>query len=192
MDTGAKLKTDIQVRPSRSQVVLVSLIVLAGICYLSGFLFLWEDKQYSWVPIILGVVLSAVVVAAWFKAQKDTDLENSSPTIVRDNIGNQIATDTRALMSPEGIQNMERLFSALTHREPLPEPDGIIDEFGDPVPNTLQEAQKRVIEANLQAQNIADIASSEFGLGQITSSGVQPLLDEPYSEEIIDTNVGKT
>jgi len=45
MGSEAQLKTDVQVRPSGSQVVLVSLILLAGVCFISGFAFLWENKD---------------------------------------------------------------------------------------------------------------------------------------------------
>ncbi|WP_148261964.1 hypothetical protein [Methylomonas methanica] len=184
------MNTDIQVKPSKSQVVLVSLIILSGICYMAGFLFLWENKTHAWVPLIIGTSIIIPSIFAWFKSQKDTDLENSKPTSFTDGRGNQIVTDTRALMSPEVVQNMERLFCTLTHREPLPEPDGILDKNGIPIPNTVDEARSRVDQANQQAQEIASTASIKLGMSHNSEQGVQPLIDEPYSPKIIHTNAG--
>ncbi|MCU7805484.1 MAG: hypothetical protein KZQ96_20025 [Candidatus Thiodiazotropha sp. (ex Lucinoma borealis)] len=192
MESHAQLNTSVQVIPARSQVVLVSFILLAAICLLSGFAFLWENKQFSWIPLGLGTIISCSVVFAWFKAQKDTDLENAKPTIMQDGSGNQITTDTRALASPESVQNMERLFSVLKHREPLPEPDGLIDSSGNPIPSSQREAIDRVNAANNEAQQLTNIAIEELGIENDAEIGIQPLLDEPYSEQVVKTNVGKT
>lgn len=190
MESQAQLHTNVQVTPVRSQVVLVSLILLAGLCFTAGFAFLWEDKPFSWVPLLFGTLLCSAVIVAWFRAQKDTDLENAKPTTMQDGAGNQITTDTRALASPESVQNMERLFCALTHREPLPEPDGLIDRLGNPIPDSKEEAIVRVTEANNEAQRLTNIATAGFGTEVEVESGIQPLLDEPYSIEVVQTNVG--
>lgn len=191
MASKASLNTSVQVRPSRSQVVLVLLILVSAGCFFTGFAFLWEGKDSSWVPLSIGVFLCAFVVFAWFRAQKDTDLENSSPTTFADGSGNQITTDTRALMSPAGVQNMERLFSVLAHRSPLPEPDGLIDDKGNPIPNTEKEARARVRAANQEAQAVTDKAVDILGVRSENEYGVQPLTDEPYSEYMVRTNIQK-
>lgn len=188
MESNTQFKTNVLVQPSRSQVLLILLVLLSGVCFVTGFAFLWEGKPNSWVPFIIGIPLCIFVITAWFRAQKDTDLENSNPTTIRGSDGNSITTDTRALLSPQSVQNMEKLLCAITHREPLPEPDGLVDENGVPIPNSKIEAQERVNKANMQAGEITDVATDQLGLKVSNEVGTQPLLDEPFSQAIIDTN----
>lgn len=192
MAPNAKLSAEVQVKPTRSQVVIVSLILLSGVCFVSGFIFLWENKSHAWIPLSIGLLVIVASVIAWFKSQKDTDLEGSSPTSFTDNTGNQMVTDTRALMSPEVVQNMEKLFCTLAHREPLPDPDGTIDDKGNPIPNSEEEARERVANANEQAKEITSAAFCGLGTSISQEKGVQSRLDEPYSKKVIETNVGKT
>ncbi|MBM1143634.1 hypothetical protein GN155_007585 [Alcanivorax sp. ZXX171] len=152
---------------------------------------MWEGKSDAWIPILIGMCVFFFVVFAWWRAQKDTDLENSNPTTVLDGSGNQITTDTRALMSPDGIQHMERIISALAHRAPLPEPDGLIDHEGNPIPNTKEDARLRVDAANHEAQTATNNAAGALGFYQEREYGIQPIIDEPYSEDVIKTNVKK-
>nr|VFK59955.1 MAG: hypothetical protein BECKUNK1418G_GA0071005_100957 [Candidatus Kentron sp. UNK]VFK70179.1 MAG: hypothetical protein BECKUNK1418H_GA0071006_102457 [Candidatus Kentron sp. UNK] len=172
-------------------VVLVSLIFLAGVCFISGFAFLWESKDYAWVPLSIGAILCLFVIVAWFRAQKDTDLENATPTTVADSFGNQITTDTRALTSLVAVKNIGELFTDLMHREPLPEPDGLIDDKGNPIPNTEREAKNKVDQANDKAKEITNLATNAFGIPAESESGIQPLVEEPFSTNIIGTNTGK-
>lgn len=188
MVSKATLNTGLKVRPSRSQVVLALLTLVSAGCFFAGFAFLWEGKDNSWVPLSIGVCICVFVLFAWYRAQKDTDLENSSPTTFVDGSGNQITTDTRALMSPDGVQNMERLFSVLAHRAPLPEPDGLIDSKGNPIPNTEEEARERVIKVNQEAQALTSEAVDILGMRSESEYGVQPLIDEPYSEDMVKVN----
>lgn len=193
MTYKANLNADVKMKSTRSQVVLNLMTILAGICLFVGFAFLWKNKDNAWVPLSIGLAILIPVFVAWFVAQKDTDLEQAKPTILTDAAGNKLSTDTRALMSPDGIQSLEKLFSLISHRAPLPEPDGIVDATGKPIPDTKDEAIARVAQANNEAQEITDLAAKKFGfnvsLDNAEESGTQPLLNEPYSKEIIETNI---
>lgn len=193
MNYKANLNTDVNITPSRSQVVLVALIAVICICFLVGFFFLWEEKDYAWVPLSIGLIIVLMVLYAWFKAQKDTDLEHASPTTLTDAAGNAISTDSRALMSPVGIQAVERIYNLISHRVPLPRADGVVDSSGKPVPNTEAEANTRVDKVNSEAQEIIKIAADELGLNiqpHVSHDlSEQPIIDEPKIKDIADNNV---
>jgi len=83
---------------------------------------------------------------------------------------------------------MERLFTAISHRAPLPEPDGLVDSQGNPIPNTESEAKNRVAKVNAEAQEITNLAIGALGIPAKGESGIQPLIEEPFSTSVIETN----
>lgn len=164
MSTKNQLKTEVQIKPKRSQTVLVSWTILAGVCLATGFYFLWEDKNHAWVPLLSGFAIFGLIVFSWFKSQKDTDLEHASPTILQHCDGSLVQIDARALMAPDGIQLLEKIMSIFANRIPLPEPDGIIDSKGNPIPNSQDRAIEIVDKANDEARKLTDIAAKNFGI----------------------------
>lgn len=189
MNPSANVNADLKVNTAKSQSVLVLLIVVGLICYVSGFAFMWYEKPGYWVPLILGSLIFTFVFHAWYKAQNDTDLENSLPTSINDCFGNSVSTDMRALKSPEFVQVLHDLFSVGANREPLPEPDGLVNEQGKPIPNSRQEASKAVTKVNSEAEILAKAIQSEIGVqnepkyefGQIDS-------EKPFEASLRDTN----
>ena len=164
MPIKTHINTDIELKPQGSQTVLVVSTMLAGICLLSGFYFLWKDKGSAWVPLLIGVGIFGSVILSWFKSQKDIDLKRTSPTTLQNNDGVLVQIDTRALMAPEGIQLLEKIMTIFANREPLPEPDGIIDSKGTPVPNSQNIAKGIVDRANEEAKNLTEVAAKNFGI----------------------------
>ena len=53
-------------------------------------------------------------------------------------------------------QSLSTILSIILHRSPLPEPDGLIDEKGVPVPQSQKEASDRVAAANRSANEIVE------------------------------------
>jgi hypothetical protein len=155
---------------------------------LAGFIFLWHKPSLSWVPISVGILVLFFSAGGWFYSQKDVDYEASVPTYFADSEGNQLITDTRAFSSPTMVQSLEKIFSGLSHRKPLPDPDGLVDESGTPIPNSKSEAQKRVRDVNMAAQEITDMAIAAFGGSENSMAVEQPLLNEPKSDILIATN----
>ena len=188
----ANIDTEVNVKPAKSQVVLVALIITSTICYVAGFMFLWYKPDISWVPLTIASLILFAVYRAWNRSQNDIDLAGSAPTQFTDAVGNSITTDTRALSSPQVVQNIEHLFSGLCHREPLPNPNGLVDNDGNPVPGSEEEAIERVRKVNETAQVITDAVAASFNENNREATYQQPNIDEPQSEILITTNASKS
>ncbi len=163
MASNATFNTDVAVSSSKSQSVIVIVSLAATICYLIGFAFIWFEKNYIWIPFAAGTLLYLFVFCAWFKAQSDTDLDSSVPTSISDSRGITVSTDARSLKSPELIQLLNNVFECAANREPLPEPDGLVDKEGKPIPNSKMEATEKVVQANKRAQKLVDNMHNIFG-----------------------------
>lgn len=186
----AELRTEIGLKPERSHVFVVTLAGIAAFCFAIGFLFLWFKPNHSWVPFFLGGVCLVLSCVAWNRSHKNVDLANAVPTrIVDESTGIQVTTDTRALMSPEPIQHLERLFSLLSHREPLPEPDGLVGIDGSILPNSKDEAIRRIHEANKAAADTTKLAMTFLSGGKDIKRSEQPRLDEPLNDVLLKTNL---
>jgi hypothetical protein len=193
-----KVNAKVKIEPLKSQILLIILTIIAGLCLLIGFAFLWNDKPNSWIPLIIGVSLIGLIFYSWLKSQKDTDWENSVPTSFSDSSGNSIVTDTRALMTPESIQALAKLFQILNFRRPLPEADGLIDDQGRLVPNSAKEALEKVTQTNKEAQFITDKVIETIGISHLCkpqpivaeASPNQVIVAEASTNQIIDTNIG--
>lgn len=179
---------DLQLRSSKSQVVLVLVVLIAAACYLGGIAFLWHEKPHAWVPLLLGSFLFIFVFGAWFKAQRDTDLENSQPTSISDAHGNEISTDIRALKSPEFIQILNQVFCTGANREPLPEPDGMVDEQGVPIRDSATKACERVDAVNYEAQDLAATIEKVVGKNEKEKISLASVEAQPFSQALLDRN----
>lgn len=188
----AELRTGIDLKPERSQVFVVTLALISAICLSVGFLFLWFKPEYSWVPLTVGLCIVAGSIYTWQESHKDIDLANATPTSISDKrSGVDITTDTRVLAAPEIVRHLERLFSSLSHRIPLPEPDGLVDNRGSPLPGKKQEAIERVQKVNEEAADLTKKAMI-FMIGEKPVQSVeQPLIEAPASEVSVGTNAAK-
>lgn len=188
----AELRTGIDLKPERSQVFVVTLALISAICLSVGFLFLWFKPEYSWVPLAIGLCIVGGSIYTWKKSHKDIDLVNATPTSISDKrSGLDITTDTRVLAAPEIVKQLERLFSSLSHRIPLPEPDGLVDNKGSPVPGKKQEAIERVQKVNEEAADLTKKAMIFMIGGKPVRSVEQPLIEAPTTGVSAGTNVGK-
>ena len=159
----ANLKAEVLVNPILSQSVLTVLSLISVIPLGAGLYFLWHDKPSAWVPITIFFVLLVVVCVGWWRSQRSIDMGNSNPTQISDRHGNKIQTDTRILESENSISHLGVLLQSIGVREPLPEPDGFVDERGQSVPNSRDSAAERISDINEklneEAHRIREIAT---------------------------------
>lgn len=158
-NVAAKLKASFKVTPRDSHVVLVVLALIGGICLLVGFAFLWQNVDYPWIPIVLGVGMLIVVGVLWVLSYEDVDARSSASTHIASSDGGRqitVTTDARSLHSRERMEALERVISMVLRRHPLPDPDGLVDASGEPVPGSESAAKARVKTANDEAKQIFD------------------------------------
>lgn len=188
MTTQTSVNADLKVVSTKSQVVLVLLVLIASASYIIGFAFLWFDKVGSWVPILLGSIIFIFVFVAWFRAQNDTDLENARPTSLTDSNGNTVSTDVRSLKSPELIQILNKLFCVGANREPLPLPDGMVDKNGQPISNSSVEAGNIVNTANSEAMVLAQTIENAIGAKAPQVINIEEMMSQPYDKALVNCN----
>jgi len=154
--TNLKASASFDVRPARSQVVLVGLTVAAITSLLIGGGLLALDKASGWPFVAISATLCASVVWCWRQSQRDTDLAQAHPTKVMLPDGANLSTDSRLLSSQEGVRNFTLAVEALALRRPLPEPVGLAGPGGTLIPNSKQDAINVVAGINAETQKLHD------------------------------------
>lgn len=158
--TSANLKAsaNFDVKPAKSQVVLVSLSVAAMIALLIGGGLLAVDKPSGWPFVAISTALFAAIVWCWRQSQRDTDLAQSHPTKVVLADGANLSTDSRLLSSPQGVRDLSKVIESLAMRQPLPAPSGLTGPNGVPIPNSEAGALEVVESINADTQRLHDQA----------------------------------
>lgn len=151
--TGLKASAAFEVRPVRSQVVLVAITIAAIFALVLAAALLAMDKSSGWPFLAISVLLCGAVVWCWHQSHRDADLAGSYPTKVVLPDGANISTDSRLLGSAEGFRQFGTVVEALALRTPLPEPSGLTGPGAIPIPNTSQEAIAKVALINSITQD---------------------------------------
>lgn len=110
----------VNIIPSKSHVILVAMLLIDIIPLVYGFRMLESNNKNWWIPLSLGVLIIIFICIAWIKSFKNIDMENQSPTTLKDNVGNIITTDSRLLANPKDIEKLGNILSTLTNRKPVP------------------------------------------------------------------------
>lgn len=158
--TNLQASASFDVRPVRSQVVLVGLTIAAIVALLIGGGLLALDKASGWPFVAISGALCASIVWCWRQSQRDTDLAQSHPTKVVLADGANLSTDSRLLSSQEGVRIFAQVVEALALRQPLPEPFGLAGPEGVLIPNSKQDAVNVVARINEETQKFHDQAIS--------------------------------
>jgi hypothetical protein len=184
----ASLKANISVTPKLSQSVIVTLILVSLVPLSVGFYFLWHEKSYVWVPFFIFLLLIGLAITCWWKSQKVIDMSNASPTTVLDKDGNQIITDSRMLESANAVEQMGILFQSIGARQPLPEPDGLVNETGEIIENSQSNALQRANEINQNIKEDTDYFIQKAIKGNVEATqGARQLIHEHYNN-VLDHN----
>ncbi len=175
--TALKASASFDVRPVRSQVVLVGLTVAAIVSLLVGGALLGLDKSSGWSFVAISAALCGAVVWCWRQSHRDADLAQSHPTRVVLPDGAHLSTDSRLLSSPEGVRNVAQVLEALALRHPLPEPAGLAGPGAVPIPDSKREALEVVSRINANTQQSHDQAISVLR-GQLADGSVVQVPDD--------------
>lgn len=145
-------------KPLRSQVFLTTLFIGGLAIVFAGLGFLWFEKfAASVIPLVLGTGMIGTSIWCWVRSQPDVDMQGSPPVSVRvhPDASTEIAFDPRMLTSGDGrARALMRIIGNALNRAPLPDPDGLVDQRGIPIPNSADEARARVRVVNERAQEM--------------------------------------
>ncbi len=159
----SKFNTRISVSPKGSHAIILSLVGVLLFCLATTFFFIYHEKNY-WPSLILSVAILIVIVLLWLSSRQDVD-GSSIPSV---NISTTDGTNsTTVSMHHRSIAEGDRLtaflqvLSQVLNRSPLPEPDGLVDSDGKPVPQSIDEARQRIESANNQSEQILNTVFAE-------------------------------
>ena len=159
-----QLKASLSATPKGSHVVLSLLVIAMIMCLVAGCLLIWLDKTYLPAFVFAGILL-AVIGILWYLSHRDIDSPSYHPTNIVSTDGTNLTaifTDNNNIQTPEVLQGLVAVLSMSLHRTPLPEPDGLVDENGRPVPQSEEEALERVKSANQRARELLEQAFSRL------------------------------
>ena len=179
----------ISIAPKGSQIVPLSLVLVLLFCLGCSFFFAWKGVNY-WLPLVVAALLLIVVVLLWLLSAQRVDDASLPPVNISSSDGTHstaISLHHGSLPALQDAETLERLLSILRHRKPLPEPDGLIDEDGQPIPRSQGEAQAKVEAANRQAQECLDDIRSLSEIPGDWNKLTQPGIDS----EMATIEVGK-
>lgn len=160
---SANVQADIKVSATKSQALPLALVGLSALSLVAGFIFLWQQPEKCWLPILLSLVFAGSGGWLWWRSHKSSELDGGSPTEVVDaSRGLRVTTDSRSLESPIAVQHLAELVSQVAHRQELPEPDGMINSIGTPDPSRKGEASHAVALANGQAEAVVRAMAKYF------------------------------
>lgn len=177
-EAKASIDAAFKITPNKSQVLLVALVIVALIALIGSMLMLANGIEgWQWF-FGFSSILILVTLAAWLKAQYDTDLQNAHPTQLRLVDGSSFSADARALKNPNAIKQMTALINETIIRKPLPSPSGKLDESLNPIPNSEIEAKTIVDLINIDTQTATNIIVDTFKLADSQASNLPEISTE--------------
>lgn len=190
-ESGNLPRTQIKVKPEGSHAFVVTFAVIGGVCLLTGFGLLgFGSGLRAAVPIAIGLLLEVGAYVAWWHSHRDVDLKGGPATTIIDRqTGMQVTTDTRAITTPKSVRQLASLFRSLAHRQPLPEPDGFVDEEGAPVPEAKADAVAKVESINAQIESdTMQLIGAIAGVGDEVKVEQPLTLEQPPDETVMKLN----
>lgn len=143
----ADAKATLALTPTKSQIILGVLAILAALIYgLSVYLFVQGKENAGYAFLIVGALLTAAILWAWSQSHVNQDLEGSQLKI-QTNDGS-ISVDARVLDRLSTMQEFWNVLERIFSRQPIPVAAGVTDENMGLTPNSEDEAAQRVSEAN--------------------------------------------
>lgn len=173
--TGATLDASVVMQPKATQIVLVTLLLLCGVSLILSCLFLWYIHPLAWLPWSFTIALAVMASVGWWRSQAAHELAGAAKTVVKVP-GIEVHTDALTLNSERAGEALAKLMKTLTHRQPLPAPDGLVNWEMKPIPGSESDARERVAVANKQAE-VLKACAVEFIQGS-------PQFPTPEAQEI--------
>lgn len=167
MNSGAaaNVKAKFDMRPTHSQVFLVSAVIVVGIAVIcSMILFMIGQPIGGSFFLLFAAVALGVGYWAWIKSQSDVDLEYAQPTQIALPDGTKITTDSRTLRSIDGLRGLTQLCAEALNRKPLPDPDGLVDANAQVISNSKADALAATDAINKATQAATNALFDALGL----------------------------
>lgn len=186
MNSGAaaNVEAKFHMRPTHSQVFLVSTAIVAGISVIcSTIIFVAGQPIGGSFFLFFAAVVLGGGYWAWIKSQSDVDLEHAQPTQIALPDGTEIITDSRTLRSIDGIRGLTQLCAEMLNRKPLPEADGLVDAKAQVIPDSKADAVAATDAINKATQGTTNALLDALGLSDASNNAAS----FNFTQQISDT-----
>lgn len=181
-----KASGTLELSPKGNQVAVNILFIISGL-FLAGSVWLdAQDKNY-FLSAGIGASFLFVGFVFWWKSHKNESLQKAHPFSFKVGEGEkavEVSADARSLPALDYLKGILGHYSAVFHREPLPESSGTIDKTGNPIDGTREKSLSIVREANQEAQQQANILAQEI------CSRIQSIAPAAPTSPVIDDLTG--
>jgi len=158
IDMDIKASAAIELAPKGNQVAVNIIFVIAAF-FFGGAVWL-EASGRSWkLSGIIGVVFFVSGAIFWWKSHRNESLQKAHPFTLKVGEGDstvEVSADARSLPGLDYVKGILGQYSAMFHREKLPDPSGTVGADGQPIEGNLEQARLAVQAANDHAQKQSD------------------------------------
>ncbi|EHT9908018.1 hypothetical protein KY214_004380 [Klebsiella oxytoca] len=171
----------VHVTAKRSQSLIVILAITMAILFFIGCFLLYAQNTLFWVPFIPATLLLIACLFLAMLTHKNTDLAGAHATVIESGgpSGIRIVADPRIDVASKSIVP---LITVLANIHMLPQASGLVDKNLNPIPNTAEEAIKKVTEINVDAQQACAEAMSKMTSLSASEAGAGPAITVSESE----------
>jgi hypothetical protein len=178
LDMDIKATAAIELAPKGNQIAVNIIFVIAAVFFGAS---VWLDfLGKNW--ILAGAVGLAFLVVGggfWWKSHKNESLQKAHPFTMKVGEGDnsvEVSADARSLPALDYLKGILGQYSAIFHRERLPEPSGTVDANGHPIEGTFEKARSLVQAANDIAQRQADSIAEDICSRANSAASSSPVL----------------
>ncbi len=164
----AEVKANVDVRPARSQVFLVSAAIVAAVAVVCSAGLIAVGQGGGWGFLVFAGLVLAGGYLSWSKSQSDVDLDSGHPTTIALPDGTNISTDSRLLGSPDRLAALVRIVDEVLCRRMLPAPDGLVDSNAKVIADSKEGAIAIANQINSSTQAATNSLIDALGLSEST------------------------
>lgn len=150
--------------PKGNQVAVNIIFLMAALFFAAAVWLNANGKSYV-LSAVVGTVFLALGGVFWWKSHKNEALKQGHPFTLKLGEGEKsvaVTSDARSLPALDYLKGILGQYSAVFHREPLPEASGTVGAGGEPIKDSAEDAKRLVDQANHLAQQQSNIVSEEI------------------------------
>lgn len=175
-----KASAAVELAPKGNQIAVNIIFVIAAAFFGAA---VWLDyMEKNWfLAAAVGTAFLGVGGFFWWKSHRNESLQKAHPFSLKVGEGEnavEVSADARSLPALDYLKGILGQYSAIFHRERLPEASGTVDAAGQPIEGTLEKARSIVQAANDIAQQQSNVVAEDICSRMKSVAGSSPVLGE--------------
>lgn len=159
-----KASAAIELAPKGNQIAVNIILVMAAAFFGVA---VWLDfiGKSCVLAVLVGLVFLVIGGGFWWKSHRNESLQTAHPFTLKVGEGDssvEVSADARSLPALDYLKGILAQYSAVFHRERLPEASGTVDAAGQPIKGSQDQAQFIVQEVNEIAQRQSNAIAEDI------------------------------